>query len=413
MSSLSSLSSPSSQTTQPSKLAVDGGTPVRSAPFPAWPVSDAAEEAAVLEVLRSGLWGSTQGGEVRRFETEFAEAQHADYARCVANGTLALVAAYQAAGVRAGDEIVMPPYTFVATASAALLIGAVPVFADVDPDTHLIDPAAAEKAITPRTRAVVAVHIAGRPCDMDALGELCRRHGVALIEDAAQAHGASWRGRRVGAIGDLGTFSFQASKNMSAGEGGIIVTDRPELDAAVYPIVNVGRTPGGAWYQHDHLGWNLRLTEFQAAILRVQLTRLPEQAARRQANAALLNSALSQFGDAVTVAAEDPAVTEHARHLYLFRLRGTSAERDWFVSALRAEGIPCASGYPGLHRNDAVRRRIAELCTDYERDEPAFDCPVTDRLAATTVWFPQQLMLGGESDVADIAAAVEKILRHR
>ncbi|MGZ0147703.1 DegT/DnrJ/EryC1/StrS family aminotransferase [Kribbella sp. WER1] len=394
-------------------LAVDGGTPVRTADFPAWPVGDEHEEAALLRVLRSGKWGSTHGDEVVQFEREFAAAHQADHATCVANGTLALVAAYQAAGVRPGDEVVVPPYTFVATASAALLMNAIPVFADVDPATHLLDPAAVEKAITPRTRAVVAVHIGGRPCDLDALSEVCTRYGVALVEDAAQAHGASWRGRRVGAIGDLGTFSFQSSKNLSAGEGGIVVTNRADLNDAVYPLVNVGRTRGGAWYQHDHLGYNLRLTEFQAAILRVQLTRLPEQAKRREDTARRLDQGLRQYAE-IAVAPDDPAVTEHGRHLYLFRLRkATAVERHRFVEALQAEGIPCSPGYPGLHRNQAIRRRVADLLRDAGRDEPAYDCPVTDQLVADTVWLPQQVLLGDESDTADVVTAVEKVLRHR
>ncbi|WP_427896121.1 DegT/DnrJ/EryC1/StrS family aminotransferase [Kribbella sp. GL6] len=395
-------------------LAVDGGSPVRTAEFPAWPVGDAGEEAALLRVVQSGKWGSTHGDEVAQFEREFAAAHQAGHATCVANGTLALVAAYQAAGVRPGDEVVVPPYTFIATASAALLMNAIPVFADVDPGTHLLDPAAVEKVITPRTRAVVAVHIGGRPCDLDALTEVSTRYGVALVEDAAQAHGASWRGRRVGAIGDLGTFSFQSSKNLSAGEGGIIVTNRADLNDAVYPLVNVGRTRGGAWYQHDHLGYNLRLTEFQAAILRVQLTRLPEQAKRREDNARRITDGLGQFADDILLAPDDPAVTEHGRHLYLFRLRGaTAVERHWFVEALQAEGIPCSPGYPGLHRNTAIRRRVAELLRGDDRDEPAYDCPVTDQLAADTVWLPQQVLLGDESDTADVLTAVEKVLRHR
>ncbi|MDX3005536.1 DegT/DnrJ/EryC1/StrS family aminotransferase [Kribbella solani] len=398
----------------PESLALQGGIPIRQADFPAWPVGDAAEEAALVEVLRSGRWGSTHGDQVAHFEAEFAAAQQAEYGTCLANGTLALVAAYQAAGVRAGDEVVVPPYTFIATVSAVLFLQAIPVFADVDPETHLLDPAAVEKVITPRTRAVVAVHIGGRPCDLDALTEVCTRNGVALVEDAAQAHGASWRGRRVGAIGDLGTFSFQSSKNLSAGEGGIIVTNRAELNDAVYPLVNVGRTRDGAWYQHDHLGYNLRLTEFQGAILRAQLKRLPEQARRRAENADRLTAGLGEFPDAIALAPEDPAVTEHARHLYLFRLRGvTAAERDWFVSALQAEGVPCSPGYPGLHTNTAVRDRMTELLRAADRPEPAFDCPVTGQLAASTVWLPQNLLLGEESDTADILAAIAKVLHHR
>src|SRR5690606_28602609 len=240
-----------------STLAVNGGEPVRSTPFPAWPTADSADEAALLDVLRSGKWGSTHGDLVARFEREFAQYQHARFGVCVCNGTLALAAALRAVGVGLGDEVVVPPYTFIASAAAVTFVGAIPVFADIDPDTHLLDPQAVEAVISERTKAVMPVHIAGRPCDMDAFAELGRRHGVAIIEDSAQAHGAEWKGRRVGALGDVGTFSFQTSKNVSAGEGGIVVTNDEALADRLYSIANVGRVRGGGWYEHQHLGYNL------------------------------------------------------------------------------------------------------------------------------------------------------------
>lgn len=202
------------------RLALHGGTPVRTEPFPRWPVWGEEEEKALLEVLHSGQWGI--GGEkTTQFEEAFARFQNARYGISVTNGTAALEIALRAAGVGPGDEVIIPPYTFVATATACLALGALPVFADIDPETYLLSPTAAEARITERTKAIIAVHIGGCPADMDAFPELARRHGLKLIEDAAQAHAAAWRGRRVGAIGDMGAFSFQSSKNLSAGEGGL------------------------------------------------------------------------------------------------------------------------------------------------------------------------------------------------
>jgi len=200
-------------------LAICGGTPVRTKPFPKWPVFDEREVKALREVVESGQWwGRTPGSRVEQFEQAFARYQHARHAIACTNGTIALYLALRAVGVQPGEEVIVPPYTFIASASSVLDVGAVAVFADIDPTTLTLDPQAVEAAITPRTRAIIAVHIAGRPCDMDSLTEIARKHGLALIEDAAQAHGASWKGRRVGAIGDAGGFSFQASKNITAGE---------------------------------------------------------------------------------------------------------------------------------------------------------------------------------------------------
>src|SRR5512141_1618821 len=208
------------------ELAVDGGSPVRSRPFPSWPVFGERDEQAVLAALRSGKWGL--GGEaIPAFERAWEAFQGANHAVAVASGTAAL-------------EWSLPAYTFVATATAVLALGAIPAFADVDADTLLIDARSAEASVTERTRAIVAVHVAGCPADLDSLRAVARRHRLALVEDAAQAHGAAWRGRRVGAIGDVGSFSFQATKNLNCGEGGAVVTDDAALAEAVWSLHNVG-----------------------------------------------------------------------------------------------------------------------------------------------------------------------------
>ncbi|HEY9336306.1 MAG TPA: DegT/DnrJ/EryC1/StrS family aminotransferase [Kribbella sp.] len=368
-----------------------------------WPQYGTEEADALLEVLNSGKWGSTSGDVVATFEREFAAYQQAGHAVCLANGTLAIAVALKAAGVGIGDEVIVPPYTFIATASAALFVGAVPVFADVDPDTHLLDPIATEAAITERTKAVVVVHLAGRPADMDAFTALGAKYGLTIVEDAAQAHGAAYKGRAVGAIGDLGTFSFQSSKNITAGEGGVVVTDSPELAGAVYSLVNVGRVPGGGWYQHETVGYNLRLTEFQAAILRVQLRRHPQLQEVREGNARLLTDLLEK-APGILLAPDDPAITAHGRHLFMLRVPG---RRDAVLEALRAAGFDRASsGYVPLHRNAAVLRESQAITTRLGRPYPEHPCPNADLVSTDTIWLPQPYLLGAEDETRAIADTI-------
>jgi dTDP-4-amino-4,6-dideoxygalactose transaminase len=403
----------STMRTEAATLAVHGGPPIFSPDdvFPRWPVHDEAEQKAVADVLASGKWGSTHGDVVATFEREFAEYQQADHAICLVNGTIAIAAALRATGVGIGDEVIVPPYTFIATASAALLVGAVPVFADVDPATHLLNPQAAEAAITPRTRAIVVVHLAGRPADMDAFTSIADRRGVAIIEDSAQAHGAAYKRRRVGAIGHVGTFSFQSSKNMTAGEGGVVLTNDDKLASALYSWVNVGRVPGGGWYQHDAVGYNLRLTEFQAAILRVQLKRHPFLQDVRERNATLLSKLLGDV-EGVEVAPPDPAVTAHGRHLFVFRVPslGAAGTRDAAVQALAAEGLIGASGgYVPLHRNAPLVREAAAIAARLGQPYPEADCPVADEISADTIWLPQFCLLGDDEFTHRVAAAITKV----
>lgn len=394
-----------------SLLARDGGQPVRTEPFPRWPVGGDAEVAALADVLRSGAWGSTHGNRVTQFEAEFARYQDARHCVCVCNGTVALDTALRALGVGVGDEVIVAPYTFVASAAAVVYVGAVPVFVDVQPGTHLLDPALIKAAITSRTKAIMAVHIAGRPCDMDAVTALAREHDLAVIEDAAQAHGASWRGTAVGALGDAGTFSFQTSKNISAGEGGAIVTNDDAIADRLYSRANVGRHRGGGWYEHSSIGYNLRLTEFQAAVLQCQLARHPEQQATREKNAHYLGALLSSISG-VRLADPDDRITAHGRHLFVFRLPGLAGKRDAVVDALAAEGVPASAGYTGLHRNAALVREAVRNAGHVGGDYRPRECPVSDELAADSIWLRQELLLAGQADMRDIATAVEKVLAH-
>jgi dTDP-4-amino-4,6-dideoxygalactose transaminase len=396
-----------------SDLALFGGKPVRSRPFPAWPVFDTGEEQALLEVLRSGQWWRYTMGEAVQSAaaSNGARSKVAEFQDLFAKSQGALEVALKAMGVGPGDEVIVTPYTFIATATAPMLIGATPVFCDIDPETFNMDPRRMEEAITPRTRAVVPVHFAGLAADMEAILEIAARRGVKVLEDAAHAHGGAWQGRGLGTIGAAGTFSFQASKNMTAGEGGLITTDDPELAEICESLVWVGRQAGRPWYEHHRLGWNYRLTEFQGAILIEQLKRLEQQTSRRLANGLYLNEQLARIPGLHPLRIPSYA-TRHAFHIYVVRFRAAEFElsRQDFLAALAAEGIPASSGYAHpLYRNPLFQepglpldcRRFADLC------------PQAERACAEAFWLEHRLLLGDRDDMDDIIAAIRKIHTHR
>ncbi len=402
-------------------LAIHGGTPaVTAASGSPWPVVDEREEKAILEVLHSRVWGCTSGTKVKAFEKEFAAFCGGAHAICLTNGTAALEVALRAVGVGPGDEVIVPPYTFIATASAVAMIGAVPVFVDVEPGTLNIDPGRIEAAVTDRTRAVIPVHIGGRPADMDGVMAVARKHGLKVVEDACQAHGASWRGRGVATIGDAGAFSFQASKNINSGEGGAVVTNDVDVYLRAYSLVNLGRIPEGEWYQHEYPGSNYRMTEFQGAILLAQKTRWEEQAARRDRNAARLDALLSEI-DGISPLDPDPRVTRNAWHLYLFRYHGEAfggISKARFLEVLAAEGVHASSGYTPLHTSGVFRRLAEQLVAlgsmgGRRIDYPTLDLPVTQNACDNEAcWFPQSVLLGDPAGMDGIAGAMAKIRRH-
>jgi dTDP-4-amino-4,6-dideoxygalactose transaminase len=398
-------------TTLTSTLAIHGGQPVRTAPIGRWPEFGQEEEDLLLQALRSGNWGSIDGTFVKQLEVEFAELQGARHGVSIVNGTMALSVALKAVGVGPGDEVIVPPYTFIATASAALMIGAIPVFVDVDPESLLMDPSLIDGAVTSRTRAIIPVHHAGCPVDMDGVMGAARRHGLRVIEDAAQAAGSAWRGRPVGAIGDVGTFSFQSSKPVNAGEGGMMVTDDDELDELLWSYRNVGRRRGGEWYEHVRLGWNLRMTEFQAAVLLAQMRRMPDQRARRAEAAAYLTERMRQIPGVVPVRIPD-GVTAHSWYTYHWRWLGAKnggLPKMEFARAMRAEGIPLLHGYVPINRNEAVRAEIKRL----GGREPAA-CPAAERADAEEVLaFSIPILLGTREDLDDVVRAVEKVAQFR
>jgi dTDP-4-amino-4,6-dideoxygalactose transaminase len=396
-----------------SGLALHGGKPVRNRPFPEWPTSDDSTAKAVFEVLTTGETSSTHGDVVTRFEAEFAAYQDAEYCTCVCNGTLALAAGLRAVGVDVGGEVILPSYAFVASAAAVIFAGGIPVFADVDPRTHLLDADAAEAAITNRTKAILPVHVAGRPADLDAFTALSQRHGVAIVEEASQAHGAEWHGRKVGAIGDVGVFGFQASSHVGAGDGGAVVTDDEQFADRLRALTSASASTTVDFSSDlsQRTGESLRLAPFQAAILRIQLSRQAWHRAARAANAERLTRALRSI-DGVQLPPDEPGVTAHGHHGFLFRLTkiGGADRRDAFVQALVAEGIPCVAGYGGLHLNIALRDEIGRLADRLNIPYPEPKLAATEKVVADTVWLPGRALAGTEDDIRDVVTAVQKVL---
>jgi dTDP-4-amino-4,6-dideoxygalactose transaminase len=384
-----------------STLALFGGAPVRRTPFARWPVFDDAERTAVLDVLESGAWGG-YSPRVSDFEQAFAEYHGARFGISACNGTVTLEMALLAAGIQPGDEVIVPPITFIATATAVLRVGAVPVYVDIDPASYNLDARRLSQAITPATRAIIPVHFGGHPAEMDAILEIAGKQGLVVIEDAAHAHGARWQGRPVGALGDFGSFSFQQSKNMTAGEGGILVTNDESLAAKARAVSNQGRRQGGAWYEHVTLGTNYRLTGWQAAVLLAQLARLPQQMKQRAQNAAFLSKALAQIG-IVLPPVIDNRVTAHSFYLYVLRLNTSefpNIPAEIFTKALSAEGIPGASTYPQPIYANKVFDQFA-----YRK----LACPEAERFCRECFWISHEILLAEEEDLADFLRAVEKI----
>ncbi|HEX5483265.1 MAG TPA: DegT/DnrJ/EryC1/StrS family aminotransferase [Terriglobia bacterium] len=399
------------------ELALLGGEPVRTLPYPAWPIYGPEEEKSLLEVLHSGSWGG-YNGKVEEFEAAFAELHQVRHAISCANGTVALEVALRALGIGCGDEVIVPPFTFVATATSVLLCHGIPIFADIDPTTFNLSPSAVEAAITPRSKAIIAVHFGGLPADVDALKAIAERHRLFLIEDAAHAHGARWRGAPVGNFGSAATFSFQAFKLVTSGEGGIMVTNDSDLAARLWGYCNQGRRKGGGWFEHFTLGSNYRLSGFQAAILCAQLRKLPAQSRLREENVRYFRQQLSSLRG-LTLPEDDPRVDRQP--YYLVTLRYDKSEfggisRDLFLRAMQAEGIPVQKTYPyPLYRNPVFAKNSRPPCSCGEekggQDYSALFLPETERICREGIWLEHSVFLGTRKDVDDIVASCEKVKR--
>jgi dTDP-4-amino-4,6-dideoxygalactose transaminase len=373
----------------------------------------------LLRTLRSGKWGRLNGSEVAEFEQRFAAMHGCKHGIAVFNGTVSLRIALMAAGLPANAEVIIPPYTFFSTASAVIEANMIPVFADIDLNTFNLDAKAVETAITSRTRAIIPVHFAGQPADMRAIMTIAKKHKLLVIEDAAHAHGASYRNKPAGSVGHIASFSFQSSKNLTSGEGGIITTNDDKLAAACRSIHNCGRVPTGIWYEHHVISGNYRLGEFQGAVLNAQLDRLEQQTKTRDRNGQFLAVKLTRL-PGIYPQRRPKDCTQHSYHLFMLRIVANEfgAPRAAVLKALQAEGIPCSAGYgwslpqQPMFRNKAFGPYLPETSRrlNYRRVKR----PNSDLLCREQcVWMEQSIFLGTRADMDDIANAFEKVYENR
>ena len=380
-------------------LAIHGGKPLRERPYPSWPVSGPREQELLREVLGSETWGGNSEL-VTRFEQLFASVHNCDYGVAAANGSVAIEVALQAAGIGPGDEVIVPAHSFVATATAVSRVGGVPVFVDILPDSYNLDYRKIEAAVSAKTKALIVVHFGGTLADMDHILDVAEGKNLTVVEDAAHAHGAEWHGQRAGSLGLAGTFSFQNSKAMTAGEGGILVTNDASFAERARSLVNCGRRQGHGWFEHFELATNYRLSGLQAAVLLAQLERLSEQVRNRENNLKVLQGKLAAPGLFFQTAPQGANV----RTLYLLVGRVDQdvfgIGRDELVAALEAEGIPCRPFYPHPLYANPVFRDLPH------RIDP---CPVAQRACKDSFWLPQRVLMGSEEDTLDVARAIAKI----
>jgi dTDP-4-amino-4,6-dideoxygalactose transaminase len=422
------------------KLAVNGAKPLRQNAYPRWPEVDESDERSVASVVKSGNWwlyaysqgefatSGTGTSRVVAFEEEFAKMHRAKRAYAVSSGTGALEIACRAIGLEPGDEVITTPYTFVATSSCILNAGAIPVYVDIEPDTYNLDPELVESAISDRTRVIIPVHFGGVFADMEKLRKIAAKQRLKIIEDAAHSHGASLKVNRwAGTLGDVGIFSLQESKLLTAGEGGVITTNDEGLAEASWSLRHCGRLREGKWYEHSRVGWNYRMTELQGALLVSQLKKLAGQNERRRANARILYKELAAV-PGVEMNRQRPETENDVYYLFCLRYdpkRWDGIPRLKVVQALNAEGIPVTEGYNfPLYRNPLfqnIKFNKPGSIFMTGRTKPIQDfrsyqesCPVTERACATEgMWIAQNLLLGSEEDTRDIVRAFKKVYANR
>ena len=398
------------------KLAILGGEPLRKDPFPAWPVHDERDVEAVASVVRSGNWGGFPypGPETKRFLDTFIKLHRGRYAVAMMNGTVTMEVAIRASDIGWGDEVIVPAYTFQATAAAPMMAGAIPVLVDIDPETFCIDPAAIEAAINERTRAIIPVHIASQMADMSAIMAIAEAHDLMVIEDAAHAHGAVWDGKGAGTIGHYGSFSMQSTKSMTAGEGGVLLCQSQEDAWRAESIIDCGRPhdPNGELYT---MGFNYRMTELQAALLNVAIERFPAQFDQREKMADYMDESLSEV-EGVRVLRRDPRHRRRSVYTYTFAIEPEAfgAINQVVGRAMMAEGIPCWSGYDPMYRYDLFQPQLSRLPVpsafpeyfDFER----MHLPVTERISSREgMWLGESIFRAGEAGINDVISALKKV----
>ena len=405
------------------KPAMLGGSKAMTGAFPSWPVRDASEEQSINAVVRGGKWGRGVGDRVVSFEKQFAELMRVPACLATSSGTAALLTSLNAMGIGPGDEVIVSPYTFVACVNVILMCHALPVFADTDPETFQLDARSIESRINGKTAAIMPVHLGGGTFDVDAVQAVARKHNIPILEDSCQSHLAEWKGKRTGSFGTAGCFSFQASKNLNAGEGGAILSTDASLIGRCYEFHNNGRgrTQPGSDFSYANRGLNLRMTEFQGQLLMNQMTRLEEQSRRREQNAQYLGGMLKEIGG-LTQVKTYAGCTRNAYHLYMMRYDASQfggLSRTKFLKALSAEGVSGSSGYAPLNKEPFLKNSFATrgFQAIYSKDRlrqwtEANKCPGNDRACEEAVWFTQTMLLGQRGDMDAIADAVRKIKKY-
>lgn len=362
--------------------------------IPSWPQADEREAELLRMVLESPQWGGFHPF-VPEFEASFAAYQNCAYGISAFNGTVTLELALTVLGIGPGDEVIVPAISFISTATAVSRVGAVPVFVDIDPCSLNLNPERARAAVSPATKAIMAVHFGGTMCDVPAIGTFCRDQGLVLIEDAAHAHGAEWNGRRAGSFGIAGSFSFQNGKVLSAGEGGMLVTSDAGFAEQARSIANCGRVSGRSFYDHYRIGTNFRLTAFQAAVLLAQFERLPEQIQLRTANAALLKRSLADVPE-IRWQEQPASITQNPYYLLTARV-APGCSRNIFCKALSDAGVPCTPFYPHtLYNNPAYRNGNCRV----------MPCPVAEECVRDAFWLPHRVLLADAESIREIASII-------
>lgn len=395
----------------PAQLAIRGGVPLRRRSFPPWPMASDSDKKRLDRVLESDIWGG-EGPFAREFEIKFAARHGAVDGVALTNGTVSLLLCLRAIGIKPGDEVIIPALTWIGTATSVVEANAVPVMVDVDPRTFCIDPNAVRAAITPRTVAIVPVHLYSCMADMDVLRAIAEIHSLALIEDCAHAHGASFRGKSAGSMGTFGSFSFQSSKPMTAGEGGIVIGQDKLLLDRVYSQRNCGRygpERGAPIFAGNH-----RLTEWQAAVLLGQLEHLDRRAEHRERAIRRLREKLANISG-IAILADQPLVTRRPMYRLSFHYdeRQTGIPLWAFIEAVRAEGIPIEPTYRPLYANPLWYEGLAAGVTWYGRKVPEYRCPTANRIACESAFtLPHHVLLGTDQDIDDVAAALHKVWSH-
>jgi len=402
-----------------SKLAIRGGPRVFAKDLSVkWPQFDKADEAALLKVFRSGQWwrGGTieaqAASECGRFERAFAQYQDAKRGLCVPNGTIAVELALRAVGVKAGDEVIVPSLSFVVSASAALAIGAVPVFTDADPATYQPDPASIEAMISPRTAAIVIVHFAGYPADLDRIVKIARRHKLPLVEDCAHSQGSQWRGRGVGSYGDFGTFSFQQSKALTSGEGGIVICQSDELWTRAYRFHNLGRREDEGFYDFHEVSSNYRLTDLQGALLNSQFAKMRRQIVVKNAAQKRLAKQFRAIGGVEPLPADD-RITRRGNYYWVFKYDPAAfagVPREVFFAALKAEGVTATRSYGRAIHKYPLFQNLKMPARYKNAQYRRTSCPVAERVFAEELCvFGHTMLLADRADLDRVAEAVAKI----